>query len=327
MPAIEVKGLNKEFKVLKRKAGLKGALKGLFSRSYKTVRAVHDINFTVKEGEFVGIIGPNGAGKSTAIKMLTGILLPSSGEIKCLGYSPFKQRKEYVKNIGVVFGQRTQLWWDLPTQDSFELLREIFEIPDNVYRKNMARFRKVLGIGNYMLTPVRKLSLGEKMRCELAASLIHNPKMIFLDEPTIGLDVDAKYRIREFLKEKNREGITIILTTHDMGDIEELCPRTIIIDKGTVIYDGPTDKIRQKMSAEKFIKVDYAGKAPKFALSKGIKVKEFIDNQVTYAIDTKRAGVSDFIKKIFTKYGIEDIEIEEPSVEELIRRVYTEGIR
>jgi ABC-2 type transport system ATP-binding protein len=281
----------------------------------------------VKEGEFVGIIGPNGAGKSTAIKMLTGILLPSSGEIKCLGYVPFKQRKEYVKNIGVVFGQRTQLWWDLPTQDTFELLREIFQIPDNVYKRNMAKFRKVLGIGNYMLTPVRKLSLGEKMRCELAASLIHNPKMIFLDEPTIGLDVDAKYRIREFLKEKNREGTTIVLTTHDMGDIEELCPRTIIIDKGTIIYDGPTDKIRNKMSSEKFVKIVYNKKAPKLTLPKGIRAKEIIDNQATYAIDTKNASVSDFIKKIFTKYGIEDIEIEEPSVEELIRRVYKEGIR
>ncbi|MFQ6010297.1 MAG: ATP-binding cassette domain-containing protein [Candidatus Aenigmatarchaeota archaeon] len=326
MPVIETKDLGKDFKVLKKKAGLGGALRGLASRKYKTVRALHDVNISIEEGEFVGIIGPNGAGKSTAIKILTGILNPSKGEAKCLGYVPYKERKRYVKNIGVVFGQRTQLWWDLPAQDSFELLKGIFQVPEKVYRSNMRKFKKVLDIHKYMLTPVRKLSLGERMRCDIAASLLHNPRMVFLDEPTIGLDIDAKFRIREFLKERNRKGTTIILTTHDMGDIEELCPRTIIIDKGTIIYDGPTEKIREKVVTEKSVKVDYLTKAPRFKLPRGVRVKKREKTSVTYLIDRRKTSVSGFIKNLFSKYKVEDIAIDEPSIEEIIRKIYLEGI-
>ena len=217
-----------------------GSIQNLFVRDYKTVSAVDSVNFSIERGEMVGYIGPNGAGKSTSIKMLTGILVPSSGEIRVNGFVPFRQRRQYVKTIGVVFGQRTQLWWDIAVVESFKLLRRIYDVPQRDFDARMERFDEILGIRDYLHTPVRKLSLGERMRCDLAAALLHNPPLLFLDEPTIGLDVVAKDHIRQFLRAINREfQTTVLLTTHDLDDIEELCRRIMIIDHGKVLYDGP----------------------------------------------------------------------------------------
>ena len=324
---IEVKGLNKEFKSLKREPGIKGYFKTLFSRNYETKNALSCIDLKIEEGEFVGVIGPNGAGKSTLIKVLTGILTPTSGEAKTLGFIPYKQRQKYTKNIGVIFGQRTQLWWDLPAKESFDLLKYIFKIPEEVYKANLNAFTKILDIDKYMSTPVRKLSLGERMRCDLAASLLHNPKIVYLDEPTIGLDVEAKHRIREFLKELNKKGATIILTTHDMVDIEELCPRIIIIDKGKKIFDGPIQEIKKKFGKERVLIIDFHDKVDEKELKfDGTKLIEVVENRVKLSIDISKTTVSEIAKKIFSKYSVHDISIEEPQIEEIIREIYKKGI-
>src|SRR5436305_4069560 len=249
VPIIEARNLRKDFRVFKRREGVWGAVRDLFHRDYVTLAAVDGINLNVEEGEFLGYIGPNGAGKSTTIKMMTGILVPTSGEIVAAGLDPYRDRTRYTKTIGVVFGQRTQLWWDIAVIESFKLLKEIYGVSDEDYRRRMALFDTVLGINAYLHQPVRKLSLGERMRCDLAASLIHRPPLLFLDEPTIGLDVVAKDHIREFLKEVNRtEGTTVLLTTHDLSDIEELCRRIIIIDKGRVLFDGQLAEMKGRLA-------------------------------------------------------------------------------
>jgi len=325
---IEVKNVKKEFRTVKKKAGFKGSLKGLFSREYIVTRALKGVSFEVKKGEFVGVIGPNGAGKSTMIKVLTGILTPNSGKATVLGYVPYEQRQDYAQYMGAVFGQRTQLWWDLPVKDTFDLLKHIYQIPDKTYRENMRRFVDVLGLNKYMHKPVRKLSLGERMRCDLAASLLHNPKIVFLDEPTIGLDVEAKYRIREFLKERNREGTTVILTTHDMGDIEELCPRMIIIDKGGIIYDGLTSDITHKISNQRALVVDFKEPSPrKISLPKGAAVVSREGDHAVININIRKTDVATVIKHVLTHYKVDDIATEEPSIEETVRKIYREGVR
>jgi ABC-2 type transport system ATP-binding protein len=325
---IEVKNVKKEFRTVKKKAGLKGSLAGLFSREYTVKRALNGVSFEVKKGEFVGMVGPNGAGKSTLIKVLTGILTPSSGRAQVLGYVPYEQRQEYAQYVGVVFGQRTQLWWDLPVKDTFDLLKHVYDIPEKTYKENMKRFTEVLGLNKYLHQPVRKLSLGERMRCDLAASLIHNPKVVFLDEPTIGLDVEAKYRIRQFLKEQNRKGTTIILTTHDTGDIEELCPRMIIIDKGGLIYDGLTSEITHRMSGQRALVVDFKEPSPrKIALPVGAKVVSREGDRAVINISMKKTDVATVISHVLKHYKVEDIATEEPSIEDTIRKVYREGIK
>ena len=325
---IQCRGIGKEFRQLKRKPGLKGAFFGLASRKYRTIRALSNVNLDVREGEFVGMIGPNGAGKSTLIKVLTGILTPSSGKAYVLDYCPYEQRQEYVQYIGAVFGQRTQLWWDLPVKDTFELLKHIYSVPEKTFRSNMKTFTEVLDLDKYMNCPVRKLSLGERMRCDLAASLLHDPKVVFLDEPTIGLDVEAKYRIREFLKERNRKGTTIILTTHDMGDIEELCPRMVIIDKGGIIYDGPTGGITHRITNQRALVVDFAEPSPrKITMPKGAKVVSREGDHAVINIDMRRLAVADAIRHVLRHYKVDDIATEEPSIEDTIRKIYREGIR
>lgn len=254
---IDVQGLRKEFKIAKRREGALGALRSLVSREYNTKVAVDNISFQIQPGELVGYIGPNGAGKSTTIKMLTGILVPSGGSVRVRGIVPYERRVENARQIGVVFGQRTQLWWDLPTIESFELLQHIYKIPRERYARNMARFRDLLGLEEFLATPVRQLSLGQRMRADLAAALLHDPDIVYLDEPTIGLDVVAKEKIREFIKEINRErGVTVILTTHDMQDIEKICERMILIDKGTLIYDGPIEQIKERFGKLRTLVVD-----------------------------------------------------------------------
>lgn len=236
----------KTYKVSKRDAGFSSALKALFHKEYEYIHALNDVSFTIGDGEMVGYIGPNGAGKSSTIKILSGILTPESGSCLVNGFIPWKNRIEYVKNIGVVFGQRTQLWWDVPVMDSFELLKEIYQIGPHIYNKNLEELTEMLGLGQLLKTPVRQLSLGQRMRCEIAASLLHSPQILFLDEPTIGLDAVSKLAVRDFIcKLNNEKGTTVILTTHDMQDIEALTNRVILIGKGTILLDGSIEEIKK----------------------------------------------------------------------------------
>jgi ABC-2 type transport system ATP-binding protein len=321
---IEAKKLSKEFKALKRES----VVKDLFSREYGMVKALKNVNLGIKTGEFVGIIGPNGAGKSTLIKILTGILTPSSGYARVLDLIPYEKRKKNAKNIGVVFGWRTQLWWDLIVKDSYELLKHLYKIPEDRFNDNLKTFTEILNIDKYMRKPVRKLSLGERVRCDLAASLLHDPPILFLDEPTIGLDVIAKQQIRDFLTKINKERkVTIIITTHDMGDIEELCERIVIVDKGKKIFDGLIDDIKKKFGTERVIIVDFHSPVEKRKLKwKGVKILEIEENRVFLEINTKKTSVSETIKKILSKWSIHDISIEEPEVEGIIRKIYREGL-
>src|SRR5579864_419262 len=302
-PIIEVENLTKEFRTFKRREGVLGALQNLFVREYIMVHAVDHVGFTIEPGEMVGYIGANGAGKSTTIKMLTGILVSTSGRVVANGYVPYRDRRRYTKHLGVVFGQRTQLWWDIAVVESFKLLKEIYEIPDADYQHRLGVFSEILSVQEYLHTPVRKLSLGERMRCDLAASLLHNPPLLFLDEPTIGLDVVAKDHVRHFLRAINREfHTTILLTTHDLDDIEELCRRIMIIDHGRLLFDGPLGKLKDKLLRTKQIK---------FALKdrvQGIKVREFeregleVDqvDELTYRIrfDRVKVSTSDLIRQV-----------------------------
>lgn len=277
MALIEARQLSKEYKIFNRREGIGGAFRDLFRRDYKTLRAVDGIDFLVNEGEMVGYIGANGAGKSTTIKMLTGILVPSAGEVFVDGYIPYKDREIYTRRIGVVFGQRTQLWWDIAVIESFKLLRRVYGVSQQDFARRLKMFDDILGLNDFLHLPVRKLSLGQRMRCDLAAALLHNPSILFLDEPTIGLDVLAKAKIREFLKEMNREyETTVILTTHDMGDIEALCPRVAIIDKGRMLYDGSVDSLYAQCGHDKLeeiVKKIYQGDSPQLGMEPNSEAK------------------------------------------------------
>jgi ABC-2 type transport system ATP-binding protein len=297
-----------------------------FRRQRVDVRAVDDVSFTIERGEMVGYVGPNGAGKSTTIKMLTGILVPSSGRISVLELEPTRQRIDLARRIGVVFGQRTQLWWDLPLADSFELLRHIYRIDDDRYRSNLAAFSDVLDLGPFLATPVRQLSLGQRMRGDLAAALLHDPEILFLDEPTIGLDVVAKARIREFLLEINRErGTTLLLTTHDMDDIEHLCRRMLIIDHGRVIYDGDLETIRRRFGGESVLVVDLVEPGPRIEVEGARFVK--VDGPRQW-LSFRRDDISaaDLIAKVAARVQLRDLSLEDPEIEDVVRRIYTEGI-
>ena len=252
MLCIDAQGLTKEFKVYKSRSGLFGAFRDLLDRKYRMIRAVSGINLQIEPGEMVGYIGENGAGKSTTIKMLTGILQPTAGELRVNGYDPHREREAFVRTIGVVFGQRSQLWWDIAVKESFRLLQKVYRVPEEQYRKHISRIIDVLEIGSLLDQPVRKLSLGQRMRCELAAALIHRPSLLFLDEPTIGLDVLVKENIRRFLREINQEyGTTVLLTTHDLSDIEALCNRVIMLDSGSIIYDGDLERLHTEWGGGK----------------------------------------------------------------------------
>jgi ABC-2 type transport system ATP-binding protein len=291
------------------------------------VAAVDRIGFSIERGEMVGYIGPNGAGKSTTIKMLTGILVPTSGEIRINGFVPFRQRRQYVKTIGVVFGQRTQLWWDIAVIESFKLLRRIYDVTQRDFDARMERFNEILGIRDYLRTPVRKLSLGERMRCDLAAALLHNPPLLFLDEPTIGLDVVAKDHIRQFLRAVNREfRTTVLLTTHDLDDIEELCHRLMIIDHGRVLYDGPLDQLKERLLRTKQIKCvlkDRAQAAGISAFSRdGLQLDQV--DELTYRIrfDRTKIATGDLIRRVLAAVEVRDLLIEDESIEEVVKRIY-----
>ena len=329
MPLIHVKNLVKQYKTYDRREGLSGAVLDLFSREYKTLRAVDDISFDIEPGEMVGYIGANGAGKSTTLKILCGILYPSSGEVLVDGRVPWKDREAHVQHIGAVFGQRSQLWWDLAAGESLRLLARIYGVTPSEYAARMEEFDHVLKLSDFLKTPARKLSLGQKMRCELAASLIHNPKILFLDEPTIGLDVVVKQSIREFVRRINRDrGVTIILTTHDLRDIEELCSRVVIIDKGKSVFDGTLDKLRSMaldsahlaFSMSRTIAKDWR---PEDLPTKGVVWSA--DGATLKALLNQNAPPrTEVIRAVLDRYGpeVEDIKIAEPQIEHVISRIY-----
>jgi len=329
-PIIEVHNLSKEFRTFRRREGIVGALQNLFVRDYLTVRAVDGISFSIEPGEMVGYIGANGAGKSTTIKMLTGILVPTSGRVLANGYVPYRDRRRYTKHIGVVFGQRTQLWWDIAVVESFKLLKEIYEIPEADYRRRLETFSEILSLGDYLHTPVRKLSLGERMRCDLAASLLHNPPLLFLDEPTIGLDVVAKDHIREFLKEINRtERTTVLLTTHDLSDIEELSRRLLIIDKGRILFDGELREMKQrlaKFNQVKFFLKDRAqvARLPLIATD-GISCERVDELTYLMRFDRDRHSSAEVIRNLVNTLEVRDILVEEEPIEDIVKRIYLSG--
>jgi len=325
--AIEVKGLTKEFDISESGKGFTGKLKALFRRKRKIVTAVDNIDFAIKCGEFVGYVGENGAGKSTTIKMLTGILVPSSGSAEVNGIIPYKDRKKNAANIGVVFGQRTQLWWDLPVRESFDLLRVIFRVSQSDFNSQIKKLDQVLDLKSLMDMPVRKLSLGQRMRCDIAASLIHNPPVLFLDEPTIGLDVLAKESIRNFLAEINREeGTTIILTTHDMNDIEQLCKRLIILEEGKIVYDGETELLKQKFVHEKVLEVEFHDDGNVIQGVPGVTVIREQGCKKWLTFDNDNFGIGEVIGTIASRYKIKDISVNEPSVESIIRNIYNNRV-
>ncbi len=305
-----------------------GALRSLVSRGTRAVHAVDGISFTIAAGEMVGYVGPNGAGKSTTIKMLTGILVPSGGQVRVAGLDPTQQRRTLAARIGVVFGQRTQLWWDLPLIESLELLRYVYRVPEARFAENLALFREVLGLDPFLHTPVRQLSLGQRMRGDLAAALLHDPAILYLDEPTIGLDVVAKGRIREFLLEINRErGVTVLLTTHDMADIAHLCTRMMIIDHGHLLYDGSVGAIRDRCGTERTLVVDLETDEPE-ALT-GLPAEEIRADGLRRWLRFRRAEVTaaELIAALSARYRIRDLTIEEPDIEEIVRHIYQEGLR
>jgi ABC-2 type transport system ATP-binding protein len=340
-PLISVHALSKHYRSFKRREGILGGLRNLFHREYQSVKAVENVNFEIGRGEMVGYIGPNGAGKSTTIKMLTGILVPTSGEILSNGFVPWKQRAAYVKTIGVVFGQRTQLWWDIAAIESFKLLRRIYDVSQRDYDERMELFNQVLGLKDLLDVPVRKLSLGQRMRCDLAAALLHNPPILFLDEPTIGLDVVAKDHIRQFLRAINqRYKTTVLLTTHDLDDIEELCRRIMIIDRGTVLYDGPLARLKEQFLRTKQIKFilrdgDQSARLAAFernlpALapngdsgSATLHLERLDEMTCRLRFDRARVSSSDLIRQILAAVDVRDFVIEDEPIEEIIKRIYS----
>ncbi|MFF2885642.1 ATP-binding cassette domain-containing protein [Paenibacillus sp. NPDC057967] len=330
MLAIDVKDLRKDFQVQKNREGLSGALKDLFKREYREVRAVKDISFQIPQGEICGYIGENGAGKSTTIKMLTGILVPTAGELKVNGFVPYRDREKFVNGIGVVFGQRSQLWWDIGVIESFRLLRKVYRVPEADFRKRLDNLVERLQLGDLLNRPVRKLSLGQRMRCELVASLLHNPSILFLDEPTIGLDIVVKTEIRDFLMQMNKEeGTTILLTTHDLQDIEALCSRVIMLDDGRVIYDGGLDELKTKWSKGREIQFQFAKHTPIAKLkqlTEGINVGWTIENDVTAKLFVPHeVSVSDAMARVVGGADIRDIKIFETNTDEIVRGIYQSG--
>lgn len=325
MSLIEVDQLQKTFYVAVRRPGRFGALRTLLAREYRAIHAVDQISFSVASGEMVGYIGPNGAGKSTTLKMLTGILVPSGGRITVDGRVPHQQRIEHVRRIGVVFGQRTQLWWDLPVIESYELLRHVYRIPLQRWRTNLDRFAELLDLAAFIETPVRQLSLGQRMRADLAAALLHDPRILFLDEPTIGLDVVAKERIRTFLGHINQHlGVTVILTTHDLADIVRLCQRVVLIDQGRLIFDGPLEELRARFGRWRMLVIDMTHsdvevQAPHADVVRreGPRVWLRFDRNVTTA--------ASLIATVAARYPVRDLTVEEPEIEAIVRGIYESG--
>lgn len=323
MSFIKVSSISKTFKVAIRKSGFKNAIKSFFNREYKIINAISDVSFSIEKGEIVGYIGPNGAGKSTTIKILSGILTPTSGKCKISGMTPWENREEYVKKIGVVFGQRSQLWWDIPAEDTFDLLKDVYDINEEEYHRTKNDLIEKLNLKDIINVPVRQLSLGQRMRCEIAASLLHSPEILFLDEPTIGLDAVSKQIVRDFIKKLNKEKkVTIILTTHDMSDIKALAKRIILIGKGKVLYDGSLNKLKNKYDKNKYITIITEDKLT--IRNKGILHKEKIKDGYKVTIDSNIINISEFLGIISKKISVKDIEIDNENLDNIIVKLYEE---
>jgi ABC-2 type transport system ATP-binding protein len=321
---ISASGVSKRFRQHKRFPGLLGSLRTLFTAAYTEVHAVEDVSFSIEGGEAIGYLGPNGAGKSTMIKMMTGILVPSGGELKVLGRVPHEHRMANAREIGVVFGQRSQLWWDLPVVDSFALHQRIYKIPEARYRENLGRFAEMLELTPFLDRAVRQLSLGQRMRCEIVMALLHDPRVLFLDEPTIGLDVVAKDAVRKFLAEVNRaRGVTVILTTHDLQDIEHICPRLIMVDEGKLLYDGELRRLRAALGSKRRLRLEFAddpgplplGRAQLTADEGALKRYEIIEEGVS---------LLDVLAELPPSVTVKDVAVEEPSIEEVVRTFYAQ---
>ena len=324
MTIIRAENLSKTFRIYQSGEGIRGYLKSFVSRDYEEVDAVKDINLEIESGEMIGYIGANGAGKSTTVKMLTGILEPSSGKIEVNGLNPSKERMKNAMNIGVVFGQKTQLWWDLPVKESFKLLKEIYEVSDEDYENRIDEFDEVLQLSDFWDQPVRKLSLGQKMRCELAAAFLHHPKIVYLDEPTIGLDVAVKERIRDFIRKMNQDkNITVMLTTHDIDDIEDLCDRIVVLDEGRKIYDGQLDDLVNRFSSRRLVLETEDNIEPEI---EGIKEILRPNGRVEIVFDREIISAPDLMKEILERYDVSDFQIKEPDIEAVVKKIYNEGL-
>lgn len=320
---IELQNICKSYKVARRSAGLGEAVKSLFRREYTRVDALSDVSFTVRDGEMVGYIGPNGAGKSSTIKIMSGVLTPDSGTCVINGRVPWKERTAHVQEIGVVFGQRSQLWWDVPVADSFELLRDIYRVDGAAYRKTLSRLTELLELGELLRTPARQLSLGQRMRCEIAAALLHEPKILFLDEPTIGLDAVSKAAVRGFIRICNKErGTTVILTTHDMQDIEALAERILLIGRGRILLDGTLDELKRRRPAQRRLTVAYGGGA--LPAVEGLTPLRDADGHAELLLDTGLLSVSEAVARISAQTEVKDLSVSGESVEELVVSLYRE---
>ncbi len=320
---ITVEHISKTFRVARRNAGMKEAVKALWKRQYNLVHALNDISFTIREGEMVGYIGPNGAGKSSTIKVLSGILTPDSGQCEINGLCPWKDRARHVRDIGVVFGQRSQLWWDVPVIDSFELLKDIYAVPEAEYSRNLRELTELLNLSEIIKTPTRQLSLGQRMRCEIAASLLHSPKILFLDEPTIGLDAVSKLAVRSFIRELNqRRGTTVILTTHDMQDIEALASRVILIGKGKILLDGTLEGLKKQFSSGKTLRIEYQGNTPE--LPEGLSWQEKGENHGVLLLTPEMLSVSQAISSLSSQVELRDVSVEDPPIDEIVANLYRE---
>lgn len=324
--AIRVTDLKKHFQQPIHRRGRLAILRNLFNRRYTTIRAVDGISFKVGKGELVGYLGPNGAGKSTTIKMLTGLLVPTAGEILVQDFIPWKDRQRYVSRIGAVFGQRTTLWWDLPVIESLDLIQQLYRIPTQRFQKNLKEFRSLLELDSFLNTPVRSLSLGQRMRADLCAALLHDPQLLFLDEPTIGLDVVAKERIRQFVLHINRErGVTVILTTHDLTDVEKLCERVMIIDQGKLLYDGNLGLLRERFGGKRQLIVQFSEPYQDASIA-GASIIQVEGGQVIYEFDRQEITASELIGRLSDKFRLRDLEVREPDIETTVRRIYEERL-
>jgi len=322
MPQIMVEKLIKTFQVAERSTGFMGAVKGLVHRKYRTVNALDGIDFSLDQGELVGLIGPNGAGKSTTVKILSGIMVPDSGRVEVMGRIPWKERIESVRHIGVVFGQRTQLWWDLPVIESYQLLKDIYRIPDRQYKNHLDRSVELLDLKSLLDVPVRQLSLGQRMKCDLAAVLLHSPKILYLDEPTIGLDAVSKLAIRDIIGRINREqGVTVVLTTHDMDDIETLCRRVIVINQGKIFMDGTLQQLRSLVTTERRLIIDLEDSAVSLSDPDAELIKQE-GHRVWLRFDPAKITVPELIERIAKAHPVRDLFVENPPIEEIIARLY-----
>ncbi len=322
MPTITVNNLKKFYQVHKKEPGLMGSIKSLFHRQYEQVKAVDNISFQIESGELVGFIGPNGAGKTTTLKTLSGLLYPTGGEVSVLGFKPWDRKPEFQKQFALVMGQKNQLWWDLPAQETFELNKAIYEVPDQQYQATLKKLVKLLDVKDILNIQVRKLSLGQRMKCELIAALLHNPKVLFLDEPTIGLDVVMQKVMRDFIKEYNREfGATIILTSHYMEDVKQLCKRVVIIDHGHILYDGSLSQVIDTYARSKIITAVFAEEPNLLKLGKIGQVKEYDFPKAI--INVRRDQAPKLAAKLLQEFPIADVNIEEPPIEAIIREIFT----